>query len=114
MDAANRLVVIWTSGDREVALKCAFMYTINAKMHSWFDDVCLVVWGPSAKLLSEDAELQEYIGRMAQVGVTIEACKACTDQYGVSEKLSALGCDVKYMGEPLTGYLQEERKVLTF
>lgn len=114
MDEATRLVVVWTSGDREVALKCAFMYTINSKLHGWFADVCLVIWGPSAKLLSEDAELQDYVRRMAQVGVTIEACKACADQYGVSEQLAALGCDVKYMGEPLTDYLQAGRKVLTF
>ncbi|MBL7110930.1 MAG: hypothetical protein ISS19_03195 [Bacteroidales bacterium] len=27
----EKLVVLWTSGDREVALKMAFMYTFNAK-----------------------------------------------------------------------------------
>lgn len=114
MDAANRLVVVWSSADREVALKCAFMYASNAKTNNWFSDVCLVIWGPSAKLLSEDTELQDYVRRMLQVEVTVEACQACAERYGVSDQLAALGCDVKYMGEPLTDYLQEGRKVITF
>lgn len=29
----NELVVLWTSGDREVALKMAFMYTLSARGH---------------------------------------------------------------------------------
>ena len=30
---SEKLVIIWTSGDREVALKMAFMYTYNAKKY---------------------------------------------------------------------------------
>jgi hypothetical protein len=52
--AEETLVVVWSSGDREVALKTAFMYTVNAKLKGWWPEVILIVWGPSAKLLSED------------------------------------------------------------
>jgi hypothetical protein len=31
----DELVVLWTSGDREVALKMAFMYTYNSKRFKW-------------------------------------------------------------------------------
>ncbi len=41
-------------------------------------------------------------------GVRFEACKACADMYGVSDELSALGVDVKYMGEPLAKLLQDD------
>ncbi len=34
--------------------------------------------------------------------------------YGVSEALQAVGIDVRYMGEPLTAYLQENRKFIIF
>lgn len=37
--APSRLAVVWTSGDREVARKMVFMYTLNAKGRSWFDEV---------------------------------------------------------------------------
>ena len=38
------LVVLWTSGDREVALKMVFMYTLNAKLKGWWEEVILIVW----------------------------------------------------------------------
>ncbi|KPJ87091.1 MAG: DsrE family protein [Spirochaetes bacterium DG_61] len=108
------LVVVWSSGDREVALKMVFMYTYNAKRKSWWKDITFIVWGPSEKLLSEDREIQNYLKKMQSAGISVEACKACSDMYGVSEKLEALGVDVKYMGVPLTEYLKEDRKVITF
>jgi len=108
----DKLVVLWTSGDREVALKMAFMYTFNSKKYGWWDDITLVVWGPSAKLLSEDKELQDYIKRIKDAGIVIKACKGCSDMYGVSKHLEDMGIIVKYMGE-LTDYLKEGRKILT-
>jgi hypothetical protein len=109
----SRLAVLWTSGDPEVATKMAFMYTLNAKRQGWFDEVTLIVWGPSSKLLSENAELQEAVKGMAAEGVEIVACKACSDGYGVSEILEGMGIDVKYMGEPLTEMLKGDWKVLS-
>ena len=108
------LVVIWSSGDREVALKATFMYTFNAKKQGWLDDVILIVWGPSAKLLSEDDELQEYVKKMMDTGVSVEACKACSDMYGVSDDLVKLGVDVRYMGIPLTSYIKDGAYVISF
>jgi hypothetical protein len=106
------LVVLWTSGDREVALKMVFMYTLNAKLKGWWEEVILIVWGPSARLLSQDEELQEKIEQMKEAGIVLEACKACADLYGVSPDLEALGIEVKYMGVPLSDYLKEDRAVL--
>jgi len=111
--ANEKLVVLWTSGDRDVALKMVFMYTYNAQINKWWDDITLIVWGPSAKLLTEDSELQEYLGRIIEAGVTVKACKGCADQYGVSEKLEELGITVLYIGKELTDYIKEGRKMLT-
>lgn len=111
----DSLAVLWTSGDAAVAHKVCFMYTHNAKKHNWFDDVTLIVWGPSSKLLAEDESLQVAVRAMIADGVTIKACKACSDSYGVSDELTALGIDVKYMGQPLTQYLKAPNwKTLTF
>jgi hypothetical protein len=106
------LVVLWTSGDREVALKMVFMYTLNARLKGWWEEVILIVWGPSAKLLSQDQELKGKIREMKEAGVVLEACKACADLYGVSPALEQMGIEVKYMGVPLSDYLKEDRAVL--
>jgi hypothetical protein len=105
----DELVVLWTSGDREVALKMAFMYTFNSKRFKWgWKDVTLIVWGPSSKLLAEDKELQEHIVDMKEAGVKLQACKKCSDLYGVSDDLRRLGIEVMYMGKPLTDYLRDD------
>ena len=115
MESENRdkLVVLWTSGDREVARNMVFMYTKNSRLKGWWGEVRLVIWGPSAKLLSEDTELQEELEEMEEAGVMLEACKACSDRYGVSDVLEKLHINVKYMGAPLTNYLKEGFTVLT-
>jgi len=110
----SRLGVLWTSGDRDVALKMVFMYTLNAKRRAWFDEVQLIVWGPSSKLLSVDEELQREVAQMREAGVELVACKACADSYGVSEKIEELGVEVKYMGQPLTEMLKGDWVVTTF
>jgi len=108
------LVVVWTSGDKEVAMKMVYMYTTNAKRREWWKDVTFIVWGPSAKLASEDKEIQEGLKTMKELGIVLEACKACSDMSGVGEDLTGLGVDVKWMGVPLTDYIKGNYKVLTF
>ena len=111
---SEKLLVVWTSGDRDVALKMVFMYTLNSKRFAWWKDVTLLVWGPSAKLLSEDKELQDYLKKIQDTGTQVVACKACADLYEVSEDLEKLGIDVKYAGNLLTDSIKSERHVITF
>ncbi len=110
----DKLVIIWTSGDFYVAERVALMYAHNAKIAGWFKEVTLIIWGPSAKLISENIKLQERVKTMQKDGVVVEACVACADAYGVTEDLRKLGYDVKGMGKPLTDYLKSGAKVLTF
>jgi hypothetical protein len=113
-DEKNRLAVVWTSGDGEVAHKMCLMYTHAAKNAKWFDDVTLIVWGPSSRLLAGDKELQAKIKSMIASGVVVQACVVCADMYGVADDLRALGIEVKGMGSPLSNLLKSDWKVLTF
>ena len=110
----SKLLIVWTSGDREVALKMVFMYTFNAKKRGWWDEIRLLIWGPSSRLLAADKELQQEIGKMKEAGVELLACKACSDLYEVSADLEQLGIEVKYMGVPLTEMLQGDWTTITF
>ena len=111
---SDSLVVIWSSGDREVAKKMVFMYTKNSRIKDWWGKVRLVVWGPSAQLLTTDLELQEELEDLKAAGVELLACKACTDVYEVTDKIEALGIQVIYMGAPLTEMLKTGWTCLTF
>jgi hypothetical protein len=110
----SRLAVVWTSGDPEVAHRVCLMYSHAAQKQKWFDHVTLIVWGPSARLLAADNDLQAKVKTMMKDGVQVQACVVCADSYGVSERLREQGIEVKGMGPPLTGMLKEGWKVLTF
>ncbi|WP_340112362.1 DsrE family protein [Maribellus mangrovi] len=112
-DNSNKLAVLWTSGDPDVAEKMVFMYTLNAKKQGWFDEVVLIIWGPSAKLSVENKMIGDYIKRMQEAGVKTEACYYCAQMYNVHEKLAEMGVDVKGMGIPLSDYLKDGWKVLS-
>ncbi len=113
-DNSEKLVVVWTSGDKDVAIKMVYMYTYNAAKNGWWKDVTFLIWGPSAKLLAEDKELQDYLSKMVDVGIKLVACKACADSYGVGDRLTELGVNVRYAGVELTNYIKEGRHVITF
>ena len=109
-----RLAVLWTSGDADVAHRVCFMYTQNAKRSKWFDEVRLIVWGPSQRILVGDKDLQGRVTAMIRDGVKVQACAACANSYGVAGDLRKLGIEVKGMGRPLSDLLQSDWKVLTF
>jgi hypothetical protein len=90
-----------------------FMYTKNSRLKGWWGRVRLVVWGPSAQLLSVDRELQEELEDLKAAGVELQACKACADLYGVTDELRALGLEVIFMGKPLTEMLKSGWTCLT-
>jgi len=111
---SDTLVVVWSSGDPEVAEKACLMYTSAAKKYKWFDEVILVVWGPSEKLLSENAVLKEKVAAMQKDGVIVQACVACANMYGVTSNLKTCQVDVKGMGVPLTKYLKRGYKIICY
>lgn len=110
----DTLLVVWSSGDPEVAEKVCFMYTYNAKKWGWFKEVIFVVWGPSAQLLAQNESLQKGIRDMLDTGIRVEACSACARMYGVQDQLADMGIDVKGMGTVLTGYLKAGYPNITF
>jgi hypothetical protein len=110
----GKLHLLWTTGEKEVAMKVIFPYLINAKANGWWDEINLIIWGPSARLASGDQEIQRQLQDVQDSGITVEACLACTDAYAVTEKLKNMDITIRYMGAPFTEYLQSNDKVITF
>jgi len=109
----HQQLILWTSSDREVAQKMVFMYALNSKRHAWMDRVRLLVWGPSGKLLVQDAELQAQLKELKDVGIELYACKACADMYGISDQLTKSGVTVVYTGQMLADLQKEGWFVLS-
>ena len=113
MSKKKHLYVLWTSGDPITAEKMVFMYTVNSLKREWWEEVTIIVWGGSTKLVSENTEIQKKVKEALDEGVHITACKACADQLGATETLEKLGIEVKYWGVPLTEVLNDGESLLT-
>ena len=113
-EAVNKLLVVWTSADREVALNMVLMYAHNAQRNGWMDQVTLLIWGPSQSLVLRDEEIREKVMAMKDAGVRLIACRSCADNYGIADRLSDLGIEVFGTGPTLTDWLKSDSRVITF
>lgn len=110
----NKLLIVWSSQDIEVANKLVLLYSGVILPRAYWDEAILMIWGPSAKLLSENEALQKKVQEISKTGVKLQACVVCTDDYGVSDTLASLGVELTHTGEMLTHALQNDWKVITF
>ena len=113
MEKTNRLYILWTNADILTSEKMVMMYSTNSMINQWWDDVTVIIWGATVKLVAENDLIQNKIEMAQHVGVQFSACKACADELGVSDKLSELGIEVLYWGEGLTDILKNEEKLIT-
>ena len=110
----DKLLIVWSTAEIEVAKKMVLLYGGVILPRGYWDEAHLMIWGPSAKLLAENAELQEMVAHVQETGVKLSCCVVCADEYGVSEKLASLGIELTHTGEFLTQALKQDWKVITF
>lgn len=110
----DKLLIVWSTAEIEVAKKMVLLYSSVILQRGYWDKAHLMIWGPSAKLLAENQSLQEMVTKIKESGVELSCCVVCSDEYGVTEKLAALGVDMIHTGEILTNALKEDWKVITF
>lgn len=109
----EKLNILWTTDNKDTVLHMLVMYATNSRLNGWWREVNLIIWGASAKLVGTDQEIQEAIMEMSDHGISMEACKVCCDDFGVTDTLTKLGINVRYMGEVLTAYIKSGEEVLT-
>ncbi len=110
----NKILIVWSTEEVEVAKKMVLLYSSVILPRGYWDEAHLMIWGPSARVLAENSELQTMLKTVQESGVETSACVVCSDDYGVSAKLEELGVKTTHTGELLTQALQSNWKVLTF
>jgi len=113
MTTKNKLYILWTNDNFITSEKMVFMYGINSKTRKWWDEVTIIIWGATVKLVSENKQIQKIIEEAKLEGVHITACKGCSDQLGVTKILEDLDIEVIYHGETLTQILKDDEKLIT-
>ncbi|MGB8077100.1 MAG: DsrE family protein [Gallionella sp.] len=108
-----KLLILWTSGDREVALNMMTMYARNSIKNGWWEHISLILWGPSQRLFINDPEVRSEVEELQKMGVRVMACVACADKYGLTEALRSTGVEVFGMGPVLTNWLKSGNRTIT-
>ena len=100
-----KLLVVIATGDKKKAL-AGLMYARNVSKHKWLDAVKVVFFGPSERLAAHDDEVAWFIKEISDENQCF-ACKAISDQDGVSEKLAEAGVKVEYVGKIVSNAIKE-------
>jgi hypothetical protein len=100
---SGNVLVILQSGDPELIWH-GIQYAERAIKNKWMDDVRIVIWGPAQKticglppdheIIVKFKEIQAMGGKSSQIW----ACKACSDRYGVTDKILKLGFESFHTG----------------
>jgi hypothetical protein len=98
----EKLNILWTNADIDTSRNMVFMYAGNSIRLKWWSDVTVIVWGATARLIKENAEIQNDVQKLMSTGVEVIACKACADNIGATKTLESLGIKTEYLGEYLT------------
>ncbi len=113
MEDKDRLYILWTNADLDTSLRMVMMYATNSMARHWWGQVTVIIWGATAKLAAENAQVREAMQVAMNAGVKFTACIACARQLGVIEPLEAQGIEVVGWGEPLTMLLKNNEKLIT-
>ena len=110
----TKVFILWSGGDREVALEVGLIYPLNAAKNKWMDEVKVIIFGPSEKVAAYDSQVQEKIKQLQDTGVEILACQWCADRMNITSILEEIGIKVVYVGSIISQLLKDGWASLTF
>ena len=109
----KHLHILWTNADETTGKLMVMMYAKNAMENHWWDQVTVIVWGGTVKLLAQSPALQEEMAQAREWGVHFTGCIACAQELGAVEEMERLGVELYKWGPPLTELLQSGQPLLT-
>ena len=110
----DKLVVLWKTDNIVDVDNLVFPYVHNSLKQNWWNEVTLLVWGASQKLLVENETLKLDIEAMIHDGIKVIACIGCSNNLGITSQLREIGIEVLGTGKLLTEYLKDDAtKVIT-
>ena len=101
----SKLIIIIATGEREMALT-GLMYARNALKRGWLDDVKIVFFGPSERLMVEDKQVSSEAKEIA-TKAECYACKAISDRENLSEEIEKLDMKVEYVGSIISNFIKD-------
>lgn len=109
----DKILIVWSSGDIEVAEKMVLMYSGVMMERNYWQEAILMVWGASVKLLAQNKTLQEKVKKIQASGVKVYACVACVGEYGVKDIYDCMNIEIVHTGVVMTDCLKDGWRTIT-
>jgi len=113
MDNDSHLYIVWTTDNPITAMNMVTTYGGNSMKNGWWDEVTIILWGASQRLVATDSSVADRVRELMDMGVKFSACKRCADDFNVSEILEGMGVEVIYWGERMTKLLKSGATIIT-
>lgn len=110
----NKVTILWTTEEKEVAMKVVLPYVFHGMATGWWEEISLIIWGPSVRLVATDPEVAAMVRDILDSPIRVVACKLCTDKYEVTDFYHKMGIETEYVGAGLSSAIKSDEKVLTF
>lgn len=104
----ENLLIVWTNGDEEVALKFPLLYSSVALPREYWKSIHLMIWGPSILLAKNNEKIKEKLKEIQETGVTMSACIVCVEDYEAVKQLEDLNIEINHTGELFTKALKDD------
>jgi hypothetical protein len=101
----SKVLIVISTGEAEKALT-GLMYAYRTMSEGWIDDVKVVFFGPSEKLLVQDERIAQLAQRICEAEKPF-VCKFISDQEGISEQIEDLGLKVEYVGTIMSDFIKD-------
>lgn len=108
----NKLHILWTNADPLSSEHMVMMYAKNAMLQKWWDEITVIIWGATSKLVAEDMNMQKLIKEAQEAGVKFSACISCANNLGTKDKIEKLGIELIVWGVPLTKVLKDKSPII--
>lgn len=109
---SEKALVIISTGEVEKALT-GLMWARNAMRFGWMEDIRVIFFGPSQKLLIKNDEVKKMAQEIAEAEKPI-FCKYISDRDGNSEQIEQLGMDVQYVGTIISDFIKDDYVPMVF
>ncbi len=107
-DIKENLLIVISTDNIESIKKFPMLYSSVALERGYFKRLHVMFWGASIRVVQHDESIQKLVQEVAQTGVTFSSCVVCSDDYGATETLEAIGITCNHTGELLTEALTSD------
>ncbi len=109
----KELLIHWTTDNFDTSLHMVLLYAHNTKKNKLWDEITVLVWGASQKLVKENEQIADEVKKLHSLNVKVIACEHCAAEMNTTDALASCDIDMFKTGKFLTDWIQSGKAYLS-